>query len=312
MVKDPVEDIHRLAAQLRAEHRPFSIATVIEVEGSASALTGSKAIFDETGINLLGWVGGGCAERYVGEQSAEALQAGQTRIVLADLDDEIFGLGVACGGKMRIFIEPVPKPETVRVSSGGEFQRPMEALAKFYGWNLQIDAALAAPQTMRDLLFTMASAIATTRKTSFKPLRETKDLPVLWLEPKERFVHQVTLVGTSRITEALTRHFELLQFDVRNVAGRDEFEFRAGEVVIVASHTSNDRKIVEKAMQMCQHVAMVGSRKRALEVLGHLAIENETALPLYIPAGLDIEARNPDEIALSIVAEIIQREQKWI
>jgi len=312
MVKDPVEDIHRLAADLRAEHRPFAIATVIEVEGSASALTGSKAIFDETGKNLLGWVGGGCAERYIGEQSAESLQAGQTRIVLADLDDEIFGLGVACGGKMRIFIEPVPKPETVRVANAGTLQKPMEALAKFYGWNLQIDVEQPSPRSTRDLLFSMARSIAKTRNSSFQPLRETKDLPVQMRESNLRFSKQATLVGRSRITEALARHFELLQFDVRTVMSRDEFEFRAGEIVVVASHTSNDPLIVERALKRSAHVAMVGSRKRALEVLNHLKIENETGLPLYIPAGLDIAARNPDEIALSIVAEIIQREEKWI
>jgi xanthine/CO dehydrogenase XdhC/CoxF family maturation factor len=312
MVRDPVEDIFRLAAHLRAGHQPFAVATVIEVEGSASAITGSKAIFDKMGKNLLGWIGGGCAERYVSEQAIEALKSGQTRIVLADLDDEIFGLGVACGGKMRIFIEPVAKPEVVHVPVSAKWEKTMTTLAKFYGWNLQADQKMAEPETIFDLLLTLAKAIGETRSASLKSLRETKDLPVLLRQPKAKFFRQVTLVGKSRITEALIRHFELLKFDIRNFGSRDELDFRPDEVVIIASHTSNDPKVVEKALGYAGHVAMIGSRKRALEVIHYLKIKNETDLPIYVPAGLDIRAKNPDEIALSVVAEIIEREQKWI
>ena len=99
--------------ELQQSNCPFAIATVIEVEGSASARVGSRALFDERGANVYGWVGGGCAESFVGEQAVEALAAREPRTVLAHLDDEVFGLGVACGGVMRVFIEPHYPPERI-------------------------------------------------------------------------------------------------------------------------------------------------------------------------------------------------------
>src|SRR5437868_795956 len=85
----------------------FTVATIVRVLGSASARSGSRAIFDAQGKNVFGWVGGGCAERYISEQAIEVLKEVQSRVVTANLDDEIFGLGIACGGKMDVFIEPI-------------------------------------------------------------------------------------------------------------------------------------------------------------------------------------------------------------
>ncbi|MBC7467037.1 MAG: hypothetical protein H7256_13695 [Bdellovibrio sp.] len=69
------------------------------------------------------------------------------RIVLADLDDEVFGLGVACGGKMEIFINPVLQIEEVTLQRTSGFDQ-------------------------------VAKALAHHRKVSVKSLREVKDLPV--------------------------------------------------------------------------------------------------------------------------------------
>jgi|GEM_PF-2533750 len=331
MVKDPIEDFHAMAMKLRSESEPFIVATVVEVHGSSSALTGSKAIFDSTGKNVLGWVGGGCAERFVGEQAVEALNQGQTRIITADLDDEIFGLGVACGGKMNLFLEPVLPQELVRVPASEKFASQIQTLGQFYGWNLQTDTGLVPPASMADVLLELSETIAQNRDRSGRSLRDVKDLPVAFKAPTNEVSRQVTILGRSRITEALARHFILLDYDIRAVGpavktedypakvqcqcldeGYGEIEFRKNEIVIVATHTTQDPHIVEKAIAAeAGWVAMVGSRKRALEVLDHLQWleRQEISEPLFVPAGLDIAARNPDEIALSIVSEILQFQQ---
>ncbi len=61
---------------LLASRRPFAIATVVRVRGSASARPGSKALVDEHGRNVFGWVGGGCAESLVREEALAALEDG--------------------------------------------------------------------------------------------------------------------------------------------------------------------------------------------------------------------------------------------
>ncbi len=54
--------LYRKAGELSSLHQPFALATVVRVEGSSSAKRGSKALIDEHGKIILGWVGGGCAE----------------------------------------------------------------------------------------------------------------------------------------------------------------------------------------------------------------------------------------------------------
>jgi xanthine/CO dehydrogenase XdhC/CoxF family maturation factor len=103
-------NFYQTIAQLKQKRSPFSVATVISVRGSTSAKPGSKAIISQEGKNLVGWIGGGCAEKFICEQSLETLKTGQTKIVEADLDDEIFGLGMPCGGVMQVFIEPFLQP----------------------------------------------------------------------------------------------------------------------------------------------------------------------------------------------------------
>jgi xanthine dehydrogenase accessory factor len=55
----------RKASELATARRRFAIATVVRVDGSSSARPGSKAIIDEEGKLVIGWVGGGCAESAV-------------------------------------------------------------------------------------------------------------------------------------------------------------------------------------------------------------------------------------------------------
>lgn len=328
---DPIEEFHAFIQKLRSERKTFAIATVIEVMGSASARTGSKAIFNDEGKNLLGWVGGGCAERFIGEESVIAIKEKKTRIILADLDDEIFGLGVACGGKMRIFIEPVFPAETVLLPDTPQFSHEIRALSGFYGWNVKKAPEVQAPQTIEDLLLTMCGAVASQRGRSNRSMRLVKEVPAKFLNGTTKKTKFVTIVGRTRITEALARHFTLLSYSVRAIGpdlkqedypsevqcsclddSYDNISFREGEVVVIASHTSQDPSLVKKALdEKASHVAMIGSYKRSLEVLTYLDLLNkEMECPLYVPAGLDIDAKNPDEIALSVVAEVIAESRR--
>jgi xanthine dehydrogenase accessory factor len=80
--------------------------------------------------------------------------------------------------------------------------------------------------------------------------------------------------------------------------------------VVVATHGHFDEPAVAAALRTpAAYVALVASRKRAAEVAAYLDGEGLTAERgrLRSPAGLDIGARRGDEIALSIVAEIVQQ-----
>lgn len=330
MLLDPIEDFHNSVAKIRSEGKAFAVATVIRVEGSASARTGSKAIFDDKGINLQGWVGGGCAERFVGEQVLESLKENKTRIVTADMDDEILGLGVACGGKMHIFIDPMPPAEVVEIPRLPNFEKEILQLTSAYGWNIYWTDQRPHIESPRELFFLLGQQVAKKRKLSGQSMRMHR-----WDRAEKnknrKKNKQVTIVGRTRITEALARHFAIAGFDVRAVApalrsedypsnircecldGYQDVQFHPDEIVVIGSHTAQDPALVKMALSAgASYVGMVGSPKRVGEVQQHLGWSDDQMgqAPLYIPVGLNIQARNPEEIALSIVAEVIQ--EQWL
>ncbi len=81
--------------------------------------------------------------------------------------------------------------------------------------------------------------------------------------------------------------------------------------IVVATHGQYDELALEQALQTsAPYIGLVASRKRAAAVREYLIQQGLTAEQLQrfsSPAGLDIQARRGDEIALSIMAEIVQR-----
>lgn len=104
-------EIFDVIQALQRAGKPFAVATVVETRGSVSAKTSSKAVIDSEGRVVAGWVGGGCAESSTCEQALSCIRLNETAMLDIDLDDEILGAGMPCGGAMRVYVEPVlPKP----------------------------------------------------------------------------------------------------------------------------------------------------------------------------------------------------------
>jgi xanthine dehydrogenase accessory factor len=84
--------------------------------------------------------------------------------------------------------------------------------------------------------------------------------------------------------------------------------------VVVASHGNYDEDMLVAALQSeAPYVALIASKKRATAILQYLNEANLTQgqiARLKYPAGLDFGAVTPEEIALSILAEIIQRRRQ--
>jgi xanthine dehydrogenase accessory factor len=80
--------------------------------------------------------------------------------------------------------------------------------------------------------------------------------------------------------------------------------------VVVATHGAGDETALRHALTSgAPYVGLVASRTRSKEVLEHLRMEGVSEVDIArirVPAGLDIQARRGDEIALSIMAEIVR------
>ena len=100
----------------------------------------------------------------------------------------------------------------------------------------------------------------------------------------------------------------------------DELDFSQAAItknsyVVVASHGNYDEDMLVAALQSeAPYVALIASKKRAITILQYLNEANltqEQIARLKYPAGLDFGAVTPEEIALSILAEIIQRRRQF-
>ena len=100
-------DILAEAEAWRRAGRGVALATVVETWGSAPRPAGSHLVADAEG-NFLGSVSGGCVEGAVIAEAAEAIRDGRPRMLEFGVADETaWQVGLSCGGRIRVFVEPV-------------------------------------------------------------------------------------------------------------------------------------------------------------------------------------------------------------
>ncbi|MEJ2347244.1 MAG: XdhC family protein [Gammaproteobacteria bacterium] len=128
--------------EMRAKGEPYAVATVVETVGSVSAKTGAKAVIDHDGRVVAGWVGGGCAESSTCEAALRCLQDGGTTVIDIDLNDEVLGAGMPCGGSMRVYVEPVLPRPTLWIMGHGRVAECLCLLGDLMGLNVVVNDPL--------------------------------------------------------------------------------------------------------------------------------------------------------------------------
>ena len=139
-------DFLDLRIALRDRREAYALATVVKVIGSASASPGSRAVIDRHGRLLAGWVGGGCAEGMVRRTAVDCLKSGTPAMIDIDLNDEIFGAGMPCGGSMRVFVEPVMPEPRLWLMGHGVIVESLSALGAMLGHEVIVLDRQARPE----------------------------------------------------------------------------------------------------------------------------------------------------------------------
>lgn len=93
-------------AARRARGEPLVLATVFETQGSTYSKAGAHLLVDEGGV-FRGMLSGGCLEGDLAVRARVVLESGAPQCVSYDLarDDELWGMGVGCDGKIRVFLQ---------------------------------------------------------------------------------------------------------------------------------------------------------------------------------------------------------------
>jgi xanthine/CO dehydrogenase XdhC/CoxF family maturation factor len=91
----------------RARGERIAIATVVKTLGSAPRGPGAKMAVTASG-DMIGSVSGGCIEGAVFTACQEALATGQAHLLhFGVADDDAWDVGLACGGMIDVFVEPL-------------------------------------------------------------------------------------------------------------------------------------------------------------------------------------------------------------
>ena len=139
---DDLLDVMRSLCDAR---QPFALATVVETLGSVSAKTGAKAVMGQDGRVVAGWVGGGCAEATVCHAALDCLASGESKILDLDLDDEVLGTGMPCGGSMRVYVEPVLPNPRLWLLGHGQVAESLCVMGARTGFEVIVSDPLAEP-----------------------------------------------------------------------------------------------------------------------------------------------------------------------
>ncbi len=243
-------ELLEVVSSLNRERAAYALATVVETQGSASAKPSSKALIDAQGRLLTGWVGGGCAESAVCKAALDCLETGEATIVDIDLSDEVLGAGMPCGGRMRVFVDPVlPRPQ-LWLMGHGRIAEALCTLADLLGFDVIVDDGGATWQ----------------RYVAAKRLI-TDDLDYSQLAPLPN------------------------------------------DFVVIASQHKGDHESIERALASeARYIALIASRKRSGLVLRYLrerGVDRDNLARVVAPAGLDLGGRTPEEIALSVVSQMV-------
>ena len=285
----------------------IALATVVETWGSSPRPLGSKMIVTRSG-KMAGSVSNGCIEGAVFEESQKVLNAGKPRLAAFGVADDVaFSVGLACGGHIEVYIQPLAPVH----------QRLIEQL----GQN--------RPATLRTNLVTGEAELSEGTPRGTELARRDGDW---FIEPFRRPAHLV-IVGAIHIAIPLHRLAKLMGYRVTVVDARAKFatkeRFPEADELIVAwpdeamkaltldNSTyvvilTHDPKFDLPALRSVLgkdvgYIGAIGSRKtneNRFSALREEGFTEEQISRVHGPVGLDLGGRGAEETALGILAEI--------
>ena len=345
------------AAEGRGER--CALATIVSVEGSSYRRPGARMLVSETGAST-GTVSAGCLESDVIEHARRVLRTGTAKLVEYDTastgEEMVWGLGLGCGGTVRVLVEPLPVSSTyieaLRHSLAVEADAAPTVVATVYhcapsglapapapacialGSRLFIDtegrsshdtlSKRAAAMLEAEVRSLMAEALPCTTAIEIdgmaaelfvEALLPPVSLVVFGAGPDALPVVELAheLGWRTEVVDLQARPVTRTRFAVADrvtLARPEQVSAQVGitprTITLLMSHNySHDVEMLGFLLHSpACYIGVMGPRQRTERMLGELGACRTTADRLHAPAGLDIGANGPREIAVSIIAEM--------
>ena len=307
-----IQAIARFLADLK---EAAVLATLVDVAGSSYRRPGARLLLTPDG-HRIGSISGGCLEEDVVGRARQVAATGVPELVVYDTTSEndlIWGVGLGCHGVVRVLLEPIlPTPEWGRVLAANiTHQRPTD-LEILWGnhdhreWGTRLRGNL--PKIKSGALVFTERVIPPTRLCIFgagndvSPLvRLAKELGwhVSIADPRPDFASRARFpLADSVKTGPSEKLVALMEPPPEAVA------------VVMTHHYVHDVPILRDLLRKpLAYVGLLGPKKRGERILSDLrreglAFADGELERLHSPVGLDLGAETPEEVALSIIAEM--------
>lgn len=326
-------------AELREEGKRAALATVVRVRGSAYRREGAKLLVAEQG-GSIGNVSGGCLEEDVREVGLQVLATGrpQLRSYCSGADEiSAWDLGVGCEGEVQIYVEPAPESvewERSLLEGSAPFAvctRLLDGDPRTPAGRLVVTAeeqrgGLGSPEIdalatarAREMLVTAPSGMHVVEGVElfFDLFAPPPRLVVLGAGDDARPLARLALDMGFRVTvvdrrpgllepERFPERVQLVRSDAAHLADRLALDEACYAVVMTHSYADDERFLRALLPFSLPYIGMLGPRQRTERILA--SVEAECPVDrarVHGPVGLDIGSEGAEQVALSIVGEIL-------
>lgn len=337
-----MRDSLEISGRWESEGKRVAAATLITVGGSTPRRSGARLLVSSAG-DSWGSVSFGCVEADVAAHAREVLGTRRPRLASYGMTDEdAFAVGFTCGGTLEVFIEPWTRlSERLGGAPGEAF---VGALATVVAGPELGSHALFDRETgsaTGDLSPVSARVLAADAAT----VADAEQARVIQLNEARVFLEPVVpeprllIFGAGHTAQALTAAasrvgFRVTVCDHRPAAAQPEHYPDAAQVlvgwpeqlmpavapdsrtyVVVLAHNPEieDMLLPLLLTSETRYVGVLGSRRThaaRVQRLTAAGLSEEQIARLYAPVGLDIGAVTPEEIAASIVGELISERRR--
>ncbi len=312
-----IDDIPRIALGWHQSGQGAALATVVQTWGSAPRRVGAMLAVSGSG-DMAGSVSGGCVEGAVVAESLEAIADGAPRMLEYGVSDgDAFAVGLACGGTIRVLVQPVGSA------------LPADVLAALVDARAarQPAALVTAPGAVPVLETSGHGDRFRMDRSGFEDDGETF---IAIHNPPLRLI----VVGAVHIAQALVPMARIAGYDPIIIDPRAAFASDArfpGEVLlddwpddgvralgldartalVLLTHDPklDDPALTEGLRSDVFYIGALGSTRthaKRLERMREAGFTGADLARIHGPVGLDIGAAGPSEIALSILAQMTQ------